>query len=208
MGSSLRLQKEKEAQWSGKLAISYITRNLQGFWNHQVADVLVLILHCLQADGQIWINRECLRCQKQDVGQKSTVVVGGNNESVRAFFVVLTITYTWQASQQLSIFKTASQRLTKELRLHPYKFQLCQQLNGGENIMWQRNLANHIVEEFENDSLGQNKIWFNDETHFQLNAYLIKQNWHHSGTDIFMSVSSRHCIQKGSRYGVPHRRRD
>ena len=46
-----------------------------------------------------------------------------------------------------------------------------------------RDFVNQMVEELENRSIGVYKIWFSDETHFQLNDYLNKQNWRHWVTE-------------------------
>ena len=59
------------------------------------------------------------------------------------------------------------------------------------------NFANHMVEQFENGSIEEHKIWFNDKTHFQLNGYLNKQKWLIGLLKIIISESSRHCIHKG-----------
>ena len=57
--------------------------------------------------------------------------------------------------------------------------QLCYLLKGGGGTMQRRNFANHMVEKLENGSNSAHKILFSDETHFQLNGYLNKQNWRH-----------------------------
>ena len=72
--------------------------------------------------------------------------------------------------------------LNRALGLRPYKIQMCQPLKE-EDIVWRRDFANHLVKEFKNGSIGVHKIWFSDETHFQLNGYLKKQNWRRWGTE-------------------------
>ena len=43
--------------------------------------------------------------------------------------------------------------------------------------MQQRDFANHMIEELENNFIGEYMIWFSDKLFFQLNAFMNKQNW-------------------------------
>ena len=68
---------------------------------------------------------------------------------------------------------------------------------GGVGTVQRRDFENHMIEDLENGFISKHKIWFNDETHFQLNGYLGKQKWLIGLLKIIISESSRHCIHKG-----------
>ena len=154
-------------------------------------------LHCLQIDGQIWIYWKRLECKKE-IGstlkaavsiktkqngsiskncgflkRKSTVFTDYKRDRIHAFLEDQPTTYTRLVSQQFSNYKSSLQRLTKVMRVRTYKIQMSQPLKKGEEgtVRW-KNFANHKVEELEKGYMGEHKIWFSVETHFQLNGYL------------------------------------
>ena len=63
--------------------------------------------------------------------------------------------------------------LMKAMGLRPCKIQMCQPLKEGDTVR-RRDFVNNIVEELENGSISEYKIWFNDEAHFQWNGYVNK----------------------------------
>ena len=96
-------------------------------------------------------------------GRKSTVVIDDNRECGHLFF----------ADQP-----TSSTGIPTIKHIHNIIKKACER-NGvpsiqvltvpatkrGVSIMWRRDLAKYMVKALENESIGEHKIWINDETH-------------------------------------------
>ena len=63
------------------------------------------------------------------------------------------------------------------LHLHPYKVQLTQQLKPADHSQ-RRRYVERVLEEQAVDGNFSNKIFFSNETHFTLDGYVNKQNFH------------------------------
>jgi len=75
-------------------------------------------------------------------------------------------------SAELGLARTSLRRiLGKDLKLHPYKLQVVQELNPNDHHL-RRAFAKTMLERFEN----LNNILFSDEAHFHLCGYVNKQN--------------------------------
>lgn len=79
---------------------------------------------------------------------------------------------TRKRSRILNVSRTSLQRiLKKDLRLHPYKIQLVQELKDTDAIQ-RLNYANEMFSRFS----SFNNVLFSDEAHFHINGHVSKQN--------------------------------
>lgn len=79
---------------------------------------------------------------------------------------------TRKRSAELTISRTSLRRiLTKDLKFHPYKLQLVQELKPNDHHL-RRAFAERMLERFR----SLNNILFSDEAHFHLSGYVNKQN--------------------------------
>lgn len=79
---------------------------------------------------------------------------------------------TRKRSAELSVSRTTLRRILKEdLKLHPYKLQLVQDLKPNDH-----NLRRDFVETMFERFRSFNNILFSDEAHFHLNGHVNKQN--------------------------------
>ncbi|XP_028027786.1 uncharacterized protein LOC114241201 [Bombyx mandarina] len=75
-------------------------------------------------------------------------------------------------SAELAISRSSLRRiLTKDLKLHPYKLQLVQELKPNDHHL-RRAFAETMLERFQ----SLNNILFSDEAHFHLSGFVNKQN--------------------------------
>lgn len=85
-------------------------------------------------------------------------------------------TSTTRRSQELGISRRSLGRiLHKDLNLHAYKIQLCQQLKPIDHFS-RRVLSDWLIEHRKIDANFSSKIIFSDEAHFTLNGTVNKQN--------------------------------
>ena len=177
-----------------------ILKSWDGWWsvvNITLIHIFYRFMARYEFTGSVWDAR------KKVSGWKSTFVADDNRKRVRAFFEDQPIISIRQVFQQLKISKLPIKRLTKQW--DPYKIQKCQPVKEGDTVR-RRDFANHIVEELQNRSIRKHKIWFSDKAYFQLNGYLNKHTGATGVCKILISVSSRHCMLKGSQCGVSYRR--
>ena len=62
------------------------------------------------------------------------------------------------------------------MELHRYYIQMYQPLKEKDT---EDSQTACMIKELENGSINEHKVWFRDESHFQLNNYIAKQNWRH-----------------------------
>lgn len=83
---------------------------------------------------------------------------------------------TTRRSLELGISRTSLHRiLHKDLNLHAYKIQLCQQLKPTDHFA-RRVFSDWLIEHRKIDAAFSTKIIFSDEAHFTLNGTVNKQN--------------------------------
>lgn len=115
--------------------------------------------------------------------RQNTIRVPETIERVREHFTAQPSTSTSRASQELEIPRTTLRRILKQdLKMKPYKIQINQPLRPFD--MERRfDFANEIIERIENGSMSLERVWWSDESHFDVSGYVNKQNWRHWGTD-------------------------
>lgn len=94
-------------------------------------------------------------------------------------------------SQELGIPVSSMQRiLKKDLRVHPYKIQLTQELKTIDHGK-RREFVNWFLEMERNDTNFHRDIIFSDEAHFHMNGYVNKQNCRYWGLDNPQQIEER-----------------
>ena len=164
--------------------------SLRVILKHQMADILVLISNSLcivyrlmvrfESTGSIW------DAKNNASWWKTTVIIDNNRVHVRR---ILRGSTNYFHSIGVPTIKHIQNIITKTHESIRFA-----SMEG--DTVWRRDFGNYIVEEFENGSINEHKIWFSDEAHFQLNGWVNRQNCCHWVQKIFISVSSLHYIQR------------
>lgn len=90
---------------------------------------------------------------------------------------------TRRLSQRLNVSVTTAWKiLNKDLKLHPYKIQVAQQLTPA-SVEKRLHFAQDVCEMIDNGEMDASKIIFSDEAHFWLDGYVNRQNYRIWGSE-------------------------
>ncbi|KAK9737928.1 hypothetical protein QE152_g10289 [Popillia japonica] len=99
---------------------------------------------------------------------ENTIRVPETIERVREHFTAQPSTSTSRASQELEISRTTLRRILKQdLKMKPYKIQI-NQPSRLFDMERRFDFANEISERIENGSMSLERVWWSDESHFDV----------------------------------------
>ncbi|HEY6437141.1 MAG TPA: hypothetical protein VIY47_11180, partial [Ignavibacteriaceae bacterium] len=125
---------------------------------------------------KIWFSGKSIFC-----GAKKTVLTETNIENVKNN--IKEFKSVRKLSNKTGIHYSAVHKiLRKQLKLHPYKVQLVQNLTKNAEIQ-RKFFCETMLQKIENDPEYINNIWFTDESHFHLTGFCNKQTMRIWGTE-------------------------
>lgn len=128
----------------------------------------------VQSSGTFHDDKEAMKTAVKTVRTPDAVKI------VEVHFEVNPTESVRRAAQKLGIDRRSLQRILKELKLFPYKFQITQPVNDDHKER-RMEFAVEILERISNNTFDSNKCWFSDEAYFSLDGHLNKQNVRHWG---------------------------
>lgn len=115
--------------------------------------------------------------KKKPRGRVRTVRTPDNIQAVREAVIRSPHRSIRRHSASLQVHSSSVRRiLVQDLKCHPYKLQIVQELKPNDHVMRQQ-FCECMLQKINEDEEFTNKLWMSDEAHFHLSGFVNKQNF-------------------------------
>ncbi|PNF38720.1 hypothetical protein B7P43_G14368 [Cryptotermes secundus] len=113
--------------------------------------------------------------KRKSSGRPGSAWTPDNVEAVQASVLRSPHRSVRKVAAAVTVSRRSVQRILHELKFHPYKLQLVQELKPNDHLL-RRQFCEAIMNKTDENPDFIENLWMSDEAHFHLNGYVNKQN--------------------------------